>query len=94
LELIAPDNPYREGLWERLARALYRCGRQADALELLSRLRRGLLEELGLDPGALENAILRQDPILDARSSGPQPTDQQVPVSRLPASRPWSGART
>ncbi len=95
LELVASDNPYREGLWERLALALYRCGRQADALERLSRLRRGLLEELGLDPSAsvlaLETAILRQDPTLDARSSAPRPAEQPGPGSRLPASRPLVG---
>ena len=95
LELIAADNPFREGLWERLALALYRCGRQADALERLGRLRRGLLEELGLDPSAsvlaMENAILRQDPTLDARSSAPRPAEQEAPGSRLPASRPLVG---
>jgi predicted ATPase/DNA-binding SARP family transcriptional activator len=95
LELVAADNPFREGLWERLALALYRCGRQADALERLGRLRRGLLEELGLDPSpsvlALENAILRQDPTLDARSSAPRPAEQEAPGSRLPASRPVVG---
>jgi predicted ATPase/class 3 adenylate cyclase/DNA-binding SARP family transcriptional activator len=95
LELVAADNPFREGLWERLALALYRCGRQADALERLGRLRRGLLEELGLDPSAsvlaLENAILRQDPTLDARSSAPPPVEQEAPGSRLPASRPLVG---
>ncbi len=95
LELIAADNPFREGLWERLALALYRCGRQADALERLGRLRRGLLEELGLDPSAsvltTENAILRQDPTLDARSSAPRPAEQEAPGSRLPASRPVVG---
>jgi predicted ATPase/class 3 adenylate cyclase/DNA-binding SARP family transcriptional activator len=95
LELVAADNPYREGLWERLALALYRCGRQADALERLGRLRRGLLDELGLDPSAavlaLENAILRQDPTLDARSSVPRPAEQPAPGSRLPASRPLVG---
>ena len=95
LEPIAADNPFREGLWERLALALYRCGRQADALERLGRLRRGLLEELGLDPSAsvlaTENAILRQDPTLNARSSAPRPADQEAPGSRLPASRPLVG---
>jgi len=95
MELLAADNPYREGLWERLALALYRCGRQADALERLGRLRRGLLEELGLDPSAsvlaLENAILRQDTKLDVELTAPHSADHDAPGSRLPASRPLVG---
>ena len=95
LELVAADNPFREGLWERLALALYRCGRQADALERLGRLRRGLLEELGLDPSAsvlaLENTILRQEPTLHARSDVSRSAEQPAPGSRLPASRPVIG---
>jgi DNA-binding SARP family transcriptional activator/class 3 adenylate cyclase len=95
LELMVADNPYREGLWERLALALYRCGRQADALERLGRLRRGLLEDLGLDPSpsvvALENAILRQDPTLDAQLSAPRRVEQEASGSRLPPTRPVVG---
>ncbi len=66
------DAPAREDLWASLMLALYRSGRQADALEAYRRARTYLVEELGLDPGselqALEEAILRQDPTLD----GPQ----------------------
>ena len=50
--------------------ALYRCGRQADALSAYQRLRATLAEELGIDTSQplrdLETAILRQDPSLDA----------------------------
>lgn len=75
------DAPAREDLWASLMLALYRSGRQADALEAFRRARTYLVEELGLDPGselqALEDAILRQDPSLD----GPQPP-QSAPTTR------------
>ena len=65
------EQPLRESTSDLLARALYRAGRQADALDVLRRLRRRLDDELGLDPTprlqALEQALLRQDPALDAR---------------------------
>jgi predicted ATPase/DNA-binding SARP family transcriptional activator len=73
LETLLSDHPYREGLWQRLALALYRSGRQADALNALERARRTLRDDLGLDPGvglrSVEGAILRQDPAIDARSN-------------------------
>ena len=56
--------PYRESLWQRLVLALYRRGRQVDALERLAALRRLLSEELGVHPNAaiveLETGILDQ----------------------------------
>jgi WD40 repeat protein/DNA-binding SARP family transcriptional activator len=64
------EEPLRERRWATLALAEYRCGRQGDALRSLSRARRTLVEELGVDPGAelvaLEQAILRQDAKLSA----------------------------
>jgi DNA-binding SARP family transcriptional activator len=65
LELLVADEPLRERLWRQLMLALYRSGRQADALEAYRRASRLLREELGLEPGEelreLERAVLRRD---------------------------------
>ena len=57
--------PYREGLWELLITALYRAGRQADALAAYQRVRARLADELGLEPGPRLQQLEQQ--ILDAR---------------------------
>jgi YVTN family beta-propeller protein len=79
VEALAALHPYQERLHAQLMLALYRSGRQADALEAYRRLRSRLDEELGLQPGQelrdLEAAILRQDESLDVRAaSGAPPT--------------------
>ena len=65
----ATDNPLRERLQELALLALYRSGRQSDALEHYGSMRRMLREELGLEPGpslrAMQVRILRHDPTLD-----------------------------
>lgn len=67
----------RERLTEQLALAMYRCGRQADALRAIDHLRTVLRRDLGLDPGPavqrLEQAILVHDPALAAVSRWPEP---------------------
>lgn len=68
LEAAVEDEPYREGFWELLMLALYRSGRQAEALQAFQRARRLLIDELGVSPGpgltTLEAAVLRQDPAI------------------------------
>jgi predicted ATPase/DNA-binding SARP family transcriptional activator len=74
---IAPDlraaldeNPYRERLWAQLMLALYRSGRQADALDAFHAARRALSDGLGLEPGpelrSVQEAILAHDPAIAA----------------------------
>src|SRR5690606_25411885 len=69
LEALTNEHPPREEGWRLLALALYRCGRQRDALAALRRARAILAEELGIDPGPalrkMESDILNQDPGLD-----------------------------
>ena len=67
---LTADYPFREGLWALLMTALYRVGRQGDALAAYRRARGHLVEHLGVEPGPrlreLEASILDQDEGLDA----------------------------
>ncbi|RFU18916.1 SARP family transcriptional regulator [Geodermatophilus marinus] len=69
LEALVQAEPLRERLCGQLVLALYRCGRQAHALDAYGALRARLAEELGVDPDAqlqrLHTAVLRHDPALD-----------------------------
>jgi len=71
LETLTAAHPLRERLWHHRLLALYRCGRQADALSAYRELRAMLTEQLGIEPGPelreLHDRILRQDPGLDYR---------------------------
>ncbi len=68
LEVMSAEHPYRERFRAQLMLALYRCGRQAEGLEVYRQTRKLLNGELGLEPGVelqeLERAILTQDPTL------------------------------
>ncbi len=65
---LAAREPYREHRWALLAVALYRSGRQREALDVIRGAASTLRDELGLDPGReladLEQAVLQQDPAL------------------------------
>jgi len=69
LQALIAEHPLREHLWGLRMLALYRAGRQAEALEAYREARSALVAELGIEPGtelrALEQAILRQDRSLD-----------------------------
>jgi DNA-binding SARP family transcriptional activator len=75
LEALVTEHPLRERLRGYLMAALYRSGRQAEALDAYQDARRVLLDELGMDPNPalqeLERAILRQDPSLDVQAPKP-----------------------
>jgi DNA-binding SARP family transcriptional activator len=91
LETLGAEHPLRERFRAQLMLALYRCGRQGDALAVYQATRRMLVDELGIDPGPalqeLESAILRQDPGLRLPTA-PPPAGRSILVVPLSAATP------
>ena len=97
LQQLTSQHPWRERLHAQLMLALYRSGRQADALEAYRHAREVLVEQLGIEPGAelhdLHQAILAHDPAIDApparqphcRRAGPSGAPGALGDRRLPA---------
>jgi eukaryotic-like serine/threonine-protein kinase len=82
LERLVSEYPLRERLSSQLMLALYRSGRQAEALDAFQVARRELVEELGIEPGRelreLHQAILNQDPSLDVVSTTAVPEESET----------------
>jgi class 3 adenylate cyclase/tetratricopeptide (TPR) repeat protein/DNA-binding winged helix-turn-helix (wHTH) protein len=85
LQSLVAEHPLREGLREQLVLALYRAGRQADALQEIAAARAVLADELGLDPGPglqrLETSILQHEPDI----APPEPTRLETPAEPTPS---------
>ncbi|MDQ3785834.1 MAG: NB-ARC domain-containing protein, partial [Actinomycetota bacterium] len=99
LATLVEEHPLRERLYEFLMLALYRSGRQAEALEVCRKARTVLVDELGIEPGKalqeLEKSILNREPELDLPETGTRslpdgpPPHEDTPLAmprRLPAS--------
>jgi len=106
LERLVAEDPLREDWWRLLMLALYRAGRQADALAAGRRARAVLTQELGADPGPplrdVEAAILEHDPRLELptvraptespHEGGPTPAPDSCPYKGLAAYQPADAA--
>jgi DNA-binding SARP family transcriptional activator len=91
LEALIREHPYRERLHAQLMLALYRCDRQADALQAYHDARRSLVEGLGIEPGErlreLEHAILAQDPTLAVPAAAAAELPPELDAGTLLAGR-------
>ena len=104
LEALIAEHPLRERLRGQLMLALYRSGRQAEALDAYQAARRALVDELGIEPGRelreLHQRILNQDPALDlspeveAEPREPEPPEAPPDAGVLPAAFPREARKT
>ncbi|HEX9260270.1 MAG TPA: BTAD domain-containing putative transcriptional regulator [Acidimicrobiales bacterium] len=96
LEQLTHEHPYREELRALHMLALYRAGRQADALRAYQRTRKVLAEELGIDPSPalsrLEEQILVQDPVLEGQAVTQTPPE--LVAAAEPTVNPYKGLRS
>src|SRR5262249_13757928 len=95
LSALVELHPFRERLRSLLMLALYRSGRQADALDACQDARRVLVEELGVEPTPglreLEGAILRQDSALELPTRVDLGAEEPPPAASWPAAPPPVG---
>ncbi|MCX2948762.1 BTAD domain-containing putative transcriptional regulator [Lentzea sp. NEAU-D7] len=88
------EHPWREKAWSLLALALYREGRQGEALEAVREARHALVEDLGVDPGpelrALESDILAQSPRLTP-AAAPTLVGRSAELAALESAVPAAG---
>ena len=91
LRALVRSHPLREGLRGQLILALYRSGRQAEALQSYQATRRTFIDELGVEPGPelqrLEQAVLAHDPSLDRGHTGASATALPPPRATTPPPR-------
>src|SRR4029453_4716863 len=92
LRTAVEENPFRERLWAQLMLALYRSGRQADALDTFQEARGVLAEDLGLEPGPdlqrLQAAILAHEPAIAAGRVVSRRGNPPTPPTPFPARAP------
>jgi DNA-binding SARP family transcriptional activator len=88
IDALAAEHPLRERLHGQRMLALYRCGRQAEALEAYREARRRLVDQIGVEPSPelrrLHEAILRQDPSLELEAAAPELPRELDTVSAPP----------
>lgn len=93
LRALTLEQPYRETFWEQLMLALYRSGRQGEALHAYAEVRTRLAEDLGIEPGPglarMEQRVLAHDAMLDIETQDgpPAPATLVAPPSNLPVQR-------
>ena len=89
LQALVGAHPLRERLYQQLMIALYRCGRQAEALAVYQSARRTLVQELGIEPSPglrrVERAILEHDVSLEPPARAVQPQATAPAEGRRPA---------